>query len=254
MTWRETIEFDEGSPEFWDRMAASYTAEDQGGAPEEIVEDLMRGGLLEPEDCVLEVGSGPGTYSLPLARRVRVLVCMDSSEAMLERLSAVLAHTEHGKVELFRQDWRTYVPRKGYDFCLAALLPGGDSDESLSRMEGASRRGCAVVSWDRRIGDDLTSRILESGGVSREGPGRGSDRMERWLRDNGRDYSTTTYDVRIEAEIPLEDAVRMERARIRAYGITDMGQAVEDALCDAAPDGTLRIAGTNTLRMTCWHV
>ena len=243
----------EGSPEFWDRLAGSYGSADQGDAPGRIVDRLFASGLLDPSDCVLEVGSGPGTYSLELAPRVRVLVCMDSSEAMLGRLSGALSGVPHNKVELFHQDWNAYVPRKGYDFCLAALCPGSGSPESLERMEGASRRGCAVVTWDRRVGDDLSARVLRELGVVRDGPVRGSRDAERWISETGRDGFSETFDVDVLREAPVAEVVAEETAKVRAHGIEgDVGGIVEELL--GASGGTVRIEGRNTLRLTCWHV
>ena len=72
--------------EFWEGMSDVYSADDQADAPQRIVDRLFDTGSITGSDCVLEVGAGPGTYSLLLAHRVRILVCMDSSETMLDRL------------------------------------------------------------------------------------------------------------------------------------------------------------------------
>ena len=74
--------------EFWEGMSDVYSADDQADAPQRIVDRLFDTGSITGSDCVLEVGAGPGTYSLLLAHRVRILVCMDSSETMLDRLFA----------------------------------------------------------------------------------------------------------------------------------------------------------------------
>jgi len=107
--------------EFWEGMSDVYSADDQADAPQRIVDRLFDTGSITGSDCVLEVGAGPGTYSLLLAHRVRILVCMDSSETMLDRLFANREVLEGCRVERFHQDWATYEPRKGYDFCFASL-------------------------------------------------------------------------------------------------------------------------------------
>ena len=65
--------------EFWEGISDIYSADDQGDTPQRIVDRLFDTGSVQESDCVLEIGSGPGTYSLLLAPRVRILVCMDSS-------------------------------------------------------------------------------------------------------------------------------------------------------------------------------
>lgn len=47
---------------FWDSISGVYDSEDQGDAPERVIDRLFETGWLEADDCVLEVGSGPGTY------------------------------------------------------------------------------------------------------------------------------------------------------------------------------------------------
>ncbi len=55
---------------------------------------------------------------------MRILVCIDSSAGMLDRLSASMHGMEISNFERFHQDWFAYTPKKGYDFCFATLLPG----------------------------------------------------------------------------------------------------------------------------------
>jgi CTP:molybdopterin cytidylyltransferase MocA/SAM-dependent methyltransferase len=51
-------------------------------------------GRVRPDDVVLDVGAGAGRYALPLARRVREVVAIDPSEAMLRTLASDAA--DHG--------------------------------------------------------------------------------------------------------------------------------------------------------------
>ena len=139
----------ERDAEFWDGFSDTYNSDDQGDAPQRIVDSLMESGAVRPDDCVMEVGSGPGTYSLLLAPRVRILVCMDSSAGMLDRLFASAGGMGITNMERFHKNWSDYTPRKGYDFCFASLLPGSSTDESMRRLEATARRGCAVTGVDR---------------------------------------------------------------------------------------------------------
>lgn len=100
----------ERDTEFWEDISGTYSSDDQGDAPRRIVDSLLESGAVRPDDCVMEIGSGPGTYSLPLAQRVRILVCMDSSEGMLERLGASATGMGIGNIERFHKDWSTYAP------------------------------------------------------------------------------------------------------------------------------------------------
>ena len=243
----------ERDAEFWDGISDSYNSDDQGDAPQRIVDRLLESGAVHPDDCVMEVGSGPGTYSLLLAPRVRILVCMDSSAGMLDRLFASAGDLGYTNMERFHMNWSDYTPRKGYDFCFASLLPGSSTDESMRRMEATARRGCAVLSWERLHWDDVTSAVARNLGIERPGPRRGTDFFEEWLADNRRDFSLERFPITLLRTIPLKDAIDGEVARFRAFGVTEgVEEAVRAALDPYIEDDTDRMDVENVLRMVRW--
>lgn len=243
----------ERDAEFWDGFSDTYNSDDQGDAPQRIVDSLMESGAVRPDDCVMEVGSGPGTYSILLAPRVRILVCMDSSAGMLDRLFASAGEMGITNMERFHKNWSDYTPRKGYDFCFASLLPGSSTDESMRRMEATARRGCAVLAWERLHWDDITAAVSRNLGIDRPGPRRGTEFFEEWLADNRRDFSLERFPITLLRTMPLESAVDSEVAKFRAFGITDgVEEAVRKALDPYTEDGTVRMDVENVLRMVRW--
>lgn len=240
---------------FWDSVSGTYTSGRQGDAPQRIVDRMFDTGTVLPEDCVMEVGCGPGTYSLLLAPRVRILVCMDTSEKMLDRLFASAGEKGFTNIERFHKDWNTYAPRKGYDFCFASLLPGSDTDASMERMEGTARRGCAVLAWERLHDDDLTEKVCQILGIDRTGPARGSEFFEDWLTQRNRDFSIDRFEVPFDESVPLEKVVNAESIKFRAFGIdADITEAVTEAVADRTEDGIVRSRGVNVLRLVSWKV
>lgn len=239
--------------DYWDRVSDVYDSDDQGDAPDRVIDRLFETEFLEAGDCVLEVGSGPGTYSIPLAQRVRIVVCMDSSAGMLDRLFERARGMGLTNMERFHKDWGTYVPRKGYDLCLASLLPGSESPESMLRMEGAARRGCAILSWDRLGHDDLTADILGHLGMEGARPRRGCTAFEEWLSENGREYHVDRFDIHVEAERPYEEVAAREEALVRALGADgDVASAVRGSLDRFSRDGVVRMVSDNVLKMVRW--
>ena len=67
---------------FWDGYADSYSSFQQGDIPGRIVRRLADIGFVSEDSSVLEIGSGPGTYSFPLAEAAGSVLCLDSSPRM----------------------------------------------------------------------------------------------------------------------------------------------------------------------------
>ena len=240
--------------EFWEGMSDIYSADDQGDTPQRIVDRLFDTGSVQESDCVLEIGSGPGTYSLLLAPRVRILVCMDSSTTMLDRLFANKEVLDGCRVERFHQDWSEYKPNKGYDFCFASLLPRSASDSSMERMEGAARRGCAIVCWESRWGDSLTRAVSERLGAEVRSPARGSTFYEDWLSDHHRDFHIERFPTTSYRTVPLRSLVKSEVRRFSMYGVEgDVAGVVTDLLSRDTEDGMVRVKAENVLRLVRWE-
>lgn len=70
----------------WDKEAASYNK--MSALEAELTENQVRALPLRPEDTVLDLGCGCGRLTVPIAKRVRAVTAMDSSERMLENCMA----------------------------------------------------------------------------------------------------------------------------------------------------------------------
>ncbi len=70
-------------PKEWDSKAGSFAARNKNAA---YVELFLAHLPLEPTMTVLDIGSGPGTLAIPIARRVQAVTAIDFSSAMLEVL------------------------------------------------------------------------------------------------------------------------------------------------------------------------
>ena len=123
---------------FWDDYADVYSSMQQGDIPQRIVCMLSDEGYLMEDSKVLELGSGPGTYSLLVAPCVRELTCMDTSPRMLDRLMASASYRGISNITPLLQDWGTYSTDSPFNICMASLCPGTGSPESILRMESVS--------------------------------------------------------------------------------------------------------------------
>jgi 16S rRNA A1518/A1519 N6-dimethyltransferase RsmA/KsgA/DIM1 with predicted DNA glycosylase/AP lyase activity len=61
-------------------------------------------GLLSPDSEVLEIGSGPGTLTIPLAEKVKMIKAMEISPKMVTGLRKVLKDKQINNVEIIEKD------------------------------------------------------------------------------------------------------------------------------------------------------
>ncbi|MBR4201984.1 MAG: class I SAM-dependent methyltransferase [Candidatus Methanomethylophilaceae archaeon] len=240
---------------FWDQYSECYSSMQQGDIPDRIVGRLFELGMLRKDDSVMELGSGPGTYSLRMAPRLRILTCMDSSERMLVRLSKGAESMGLHNIELFCKDWSKYVPRKGYDACIATLCPGTGSPESIERMEKTARRSCILVSWVTNHGDDLNARVWQALGKDYGYDFRDSTVVQDYLTGIGREPIVEFFRTGIEMDIPVEELVKKEESAFRPYGINEgIGDIVRSILEPESDGGVVHYSAENEMKMICWNV
>ena len=94
---------------FWDAFAETYTSEPQGNMPGRITDWLCEIGVLNSDTEVLEIGSGPGTYSFPFAAVSKKVTCLDSSVRMMERLKITAESEDVANIEIGRASCRERV-------------------------------------------------------------------------------------------------------------------------------------------------
>lgn len=120
---------------------------------DEALEHLL--GLALPQDTWLDIGAGAGRYALPLALRVREVIAVDPSAAMLDALRDEAAQHGIANIRLVEARWPidpAAGPPLSADVALIANL-GYDIEEIgpfLDAMEAAARRLCVALLADRQ--------------------------------------------------------------------------------------------------------
>lgn len=104
----------------WDRRAVSFAKRNLDSAYGERLLKIMR---PDPSWTVLDVGSGPGTMTIPLARQVKKITAIDFSGKMLELLQDRAAseglHNVEALQAAWEDDWRG-LGIKPHDVALAS--------------------------------------------------------------------------------------------------------------------------------------
>ncbi len=84
---------DQLEEQFWAQSIARKKAGQTDPYAAKIFQEIKKS--IQPEDSVLEIGPGWGNYTFPLAKHVRKLTCVDSSESILTYLETCMEDKQH---------------------------------------------------------------------------------------------------------------------------------------------------------------
>ncbi len=143
---REQKSWTPKGPADWDKKAPSF-AKRNSDSP--FIDLVLQRLPLTPKTTVLDAGSGPGTLSLPLARKVQSVTALDYSKGMLEVLEEQAKQqgssnirTVHGSWE---DDW-TDLAIEQHDICIASRsLSVADLRSALAKLDSYARSHVFVV-------------------------------------------------------------------------------------------------------------
>lgn len=150
---RSTPRFREGADLWGDReQARRYAARLKADHARRVAETLQDLGV-SPGDRVLDIGSGPGTLALPLARSGASVTAVDPAEGMLAELRAAAEREGITTITPVRGLWEEIDPDRDlappYDRVVASFsLVMPDIWSALAAMDAAlSDAGSAHLYW-----------------------------------------------------------------------------------------------------------
>jgi SAM-dependent methyltransferase len=147
---------------FWDRRAgryAEYISRDRRDGKLKDVLDLIESTGLKLEGAeVLDIGAGPGTLALPLARMGARVTAVDISAEMLKRLEKSAAEENITSIRTILSPWKDVdldaLGFKGmFDLVIASMTPGINGPETFDKMLEASKGVCYYSGWVNRKWD-----------------------------------------------------------------------------------------------------
>ncbi|TQD23400.1 class I SAM-dependent methyltransferase [Methanolobus vulcani] len=159
--------------EVWNKRSKNYAKNNGKGdgkkKTEEILVFLDECGFNPEGAKVLDIGCGPGTLSLPLARLGAEVTSLDISSGMLDRLKDVVKK-ESLPIEVLEYSWWTADIdelgfRKEFDLVIASMTPGIKNVEDFDKMVACSKRLCYYSNFLQRSEDkayyDIQTSILD---------------------------------------------------------------------------------------------
>jgi SAM-dependent methyltransferase len=163
--WRQAIPANGRGPRqasFWDRRAERYAeniSSDRREGKLKAVLDFIEGTGLKLEGTeVLDIGAGPGTLALPLARMGARVTAVDISAEMLKRLEKRAAEENLTSVRTILSPWKDIdIDAAGFrgkfDLVIASMTPAISGPETFDMLLEASKGVCYYSGWVTRKWD-----------------------------------------------------------------------------------------------------
>ncbi|MDI9395815.1 MAG: methyltransferase domain-containing protein [Euryarchaeota archaeon] len=158
--------------EFWNKRSENYSKnierDQRKKRTDEILEFLEEAGFSPEGSRVLDIGCGPGTLSLPLARLGAEVTALDISSGMLNKLKDSVKK-ESLPVDVVECSWWTADIdelgfRNKFDLVIASMTPGIRDVENFDMMMACSKNLCYYSNFLRREEDkayrDIRNSIL----------------------------------------------------------------------------------------------
>lgn len=120
-------------------------------------------GIIKPDFEVLDVGAGPGTLAIPLAKLVKKVTALDPSKGMIKVLEESAVAEGIGNIETVNETWQEVDDAEigeRFDLVITSdvLWQFEDVGKQLMRIHDASRKYCCVI-LHAGMTDDLVSEL-----------------------------------------------------------------------------------------------
>lgn len=161
---READGFSHRDKEFWNQRAESFIA--HSNHKSDYPEQLLKIIRPEPEWNVLDVGCGPGTIAIPMAKMVAGITALDFADRMMTILKKRCAEKNISNITAVEADWQDDWQQLGigtHDLVIASRsFTPNDMAAGISKLNRfATRQVCVTAPVG---GGPLDKRILAAAG------------------------------------------------------------------------------------------
>lgn len=136
---------------YWDYISHNYLdkTEMKNGFHSNIVKLLKDDGAFDNLSSILDVGCGPGSYTIPFALNGgKHITALDCSKGMLEVLDRRAKEIGvFDKINIVENLWEDYKSNERFDLVFSSLSPAVCDYDGLVKMESFSKNYCCLVSF-----------------------------------------------------------------------------------------------------------
>ncbi|BBB89656.1 MAG TPA: class I SAM-dependent methyltransferase [Methylomusa anaerophila] len=197
---------------------------------EKVIEFLVSRDMLPAHGEILDIGCGPGKYSLAFAAQAKRVVGIDISPKMIQYARENAAEENRDNTCFKLMAWESLCLEeqgwsKKFDLVFASMCPGINSSDALLKMCEASRGSCFMSSFVQRsdeLRDELHRAIYGSAPEHRWGKNLYYTVNILWL--SGYYPEITYHDAEFEHLWPVEKAVEIYSRQLKSKNCTDVNR------------------------------
>jgi len=267
--WKKDLSELEDTQQFWNMRADEFNNQHGNKQGEkrrqEVIEFLTSRNMLPADAEILDIGCGPGRYSVEFAQRSKQVTGIDISPKMLEYARENARQHKLDNVLFELSPWETLNLeecgwQKKYDLVFASMCPGISSSDSLLKMCRASKGACFLSGFVERK-DNLRDKLHQ------EVYGKEPD--HRWGKNiyyainllwlSGYYPEITYYDNEFDHVWPLDKAIELYSHQLKRMTkinqVTgDIDEKIAGYLGSVAVEGTVSEKVQSKVAWLCWKV
>lgn len=159
---------DEIQADRWNKRAAHFSKDEDEDRKkkktEEFLEFLHQAEFSPKGASVLDIGCGPGSLAIPLARAGATVTALDISHQMLQRLKEQ-ANQENLAIHPIECSWwsadiDSLGYRNKFDLVIASMTPGIKDADTFSRMMACSKKYCYYSNFIQKDPEKIPYELL----------------------------------------------------------------------------------------------
>ncbi|WP_286820252.1 class I SAM-dependent methyltransferase [Desulfobacter sp. UBA2225] len=140
----------------WDNMAKDFAQRTSGEKAsvkrDATLKQLVDKGILTPKTRVLDVGAGPGSWALPMAKLCAHVTALEPSGGMIDIMSKRIEQEKVDNISIVQKTWQEtdlaeQVWKKAFDLVFASMTPGIDGPDAVMKLMAASTHYCYMSAF-----------------------------------------------------------------------------------------------------------
>ncbi|MDR0350053.1 MAG: class I SAM-dependent methyltransferase [Coriobacteriales bacterium] len=145
---------------FWDDWASNW--ERRSALETEFTRAQIDALDISERDIVLDICCGTGRMSIPLAKRAKRVISLDSSHEMLELCKQKARAEDIENIDFIEADWFKIEPELDLPYCDVALACLSPASSDILKLNSAASRHCYSMSFSKAYAFyDLLADLFE---------------------------------------------------------------------------------------------